>query len=121
VVLAPLGTNVGDYAPWANFVHHNLAPVALLVDWLLFPPGKKLSGSTPLLWLLFPIAYFTFTVIRGPGADFYPYPFMNPDEMGGFGGVVLYAAGILLLFWVTGLFIRWWADKRGVIPESAAA
>jgi hypothetical protein len=117
VVLAPLGVDVGNYAPWANFVHHNLAPVALLIDWLLFPPRQRLRSSAPWLWLLFPIAYFVFSVARGSGADFYPYPFLNPDNVGGLGGVALYGAGILLVFAAVGWFIKWWADKRGIIPS----
>lgn len=117
VVLAPLGADVGDYAPWANFVHHNLAPTAVLIDWLLFPPRQKLRTSAPWLWLIFPAVYFVFTFIRGSSTDFYPYPFLNPDGSGGLGGVALYAAVILAIFTVIGLFLRWWADYRGIIPS----
>jgi hypothetical protein len=116
VVLAPLGVSVGGYAPWANFVHHNLAPTAVLIDWLLFPPRQKLRTSASWLWLIFPVVYFAFTVLRGSGNGFYPYPFLNPDNAGGTGGVVLYAAVILAVFAVVGWFIRWWADNRGIIP-----
>lgn len=30
--------------------------------------------------------------------DWYAYPFLNPTEVGGYGGVALYSLGILLLF-----------------------
>ena len=118
VVLAPLGVDVGDYAPWANFVHHNLAPTAVLVDWLLFPPSQKLHRNAPWLWLAFPVVYFVFSLINGSSTGFYPYPFLNPDSVGGPGGVALYAAVILAIFALVSWFISWWADKRGVLPSS---
>lgn len=117
VVLAPLAVDVGDYAPWSNFVHHNLAPVAVLIDWLLFPPRQRLRSSAPWFWLIFPVAYFAVSVFRGSGSGFYPYPFLDADNVGGVGGVALYAAGILLVFIAVGWFIKWWADERGVIPS----
>lgn len=119
VVLAPLAVDVGDYAPWSNFVHHNLAPAAVLIDWLLFPPRQRLRSSAPWLWLIFPLAYFVFSVARGSGSGFYPYPFLNRDQVGGLGGVGLYAAGILLVFAAVGWFIKWWADERGIIPSQS--
>lgn len=115
VLLAPLGADVGAYAPWANFVHHTLAPAALLIDWLLFPPAAKLARSAPWTWLVFPGLYFTFSMIRGAMVDWFPYPFLNFDELGP-GGVAIYAVAILAVFTTIGMFLRWWADQRGVIP-----
>jgi hypothetical protein len=31
--------------------------------------------------------------------------------------VALYGAGILLVFAAVGWFIKWWDDKRGIIPS----
>lgn len=42
---------------------------------------------------------------------------MNPDDVGDVGGVVVYAAVILAVFWVIAWLIRWWADTTG-IPEN---
>ncbi len=117
VLLAPIAADVGSYAPWANFTHHNLGPGAIVVDWLLFPPIKKISRRMAWLWLIFPAGYFTFSLIRGAGVNWYPYPFLNPTRVGGYGFVALYAAGIFIVFVVIAMFTRWWADVRGVIPE----
>jgi hypothetical protein len=116
VLLAPVLADVGDYAPWANFIHHSLAPAAILIDWLLFPPQQRLKGRAPFLWLLFPAAYFTFTLLRGPSSGFYPYPFLDPDQVGGLGGVAVYAVAVLALFVAVGRFVKWWAGRRGIIP-----
>lgn len=116
VLLAPLDIDVGNYAPWANFVHHSLAPAALLIDWLLFPPARKLPRAAPWWWLTFPAVYFVFSLIRGSITGWFPYPFLNLDEIGA-GGVAIYSVVILGIFVAVGWFIRWWADHRGIIPE----
>ena len=115
VLLAPLEIDVGNYAPWANFVHHTLAPSAVLIDWLLFPPARKLPREAPLFWLGFPAAYFAFSLVRGSMTGWYPYPFLDVGDIGA-GGVAAYSVVILGLFWAIGIFLRWWADQRGVIP-----
>jgi len=117
VLLAPLDIDVGAYAPWANYVHHTLAPAVVLIDWLLFPPLRKLDRQAPWIWLVFPAVYFVFSLIRGSITGWFPYPFLNLDELGA-GGVALYSIVILGFFAGIGWFIRWWADERGVIPES---
>ncbi|MCI0426198.1 MAG: Pr6Pr family membrane protein [Actinobacteria bacterium] len=115
LLLAPLNIDVGDYAPWANFVHHNLAPAALLIDWLLFPPRQRLDRRAPMVWLVFPVVYFTFSLIRGSATGFFPYPFLDLD-LQGVGGVLVYAIVILAVFIGVGWFVRWWAEQRGIIP-----
>ncbi len=116
LLLAPLDVDVGNYAPWANFVHHSLAPAALLIDWLLFPPSRRLPSSAVWWWLAFPAAYLGFSLIRGANTGWYPYPFLNIDELGVV-GVALYSVVILGAFLAIGTFLRWWADRRGVLPE----
>lgn len=117
VLLAPLDIDVGNYAPWANFVHHSLGPAALLIDWLLFPPARRLPSSAPWWWLAFPAVYFVFSLIRGSITGWFPYPFLNLDEIGA-GGVAIYSVIILGVFVGVGQFLRWWADRRGIIPEA---
>lgn len=116
-LLAPLGVDVGDYAPWANFVHHNLAPTVLLIDWLLFPPRQRLTRSAAWVWLIFPAVYFAFSLIRGAAIGFYPYPFLDVGEVGAV-GVAVYALVILGVFTSIGFFLKWWSDQRGVIPTA---
>ncbi len=64
--------------PWVNMVLHYIMPVAVLLDWLLYPPKKSISYSKALLWLLFPVIYVIYSFIRGSFVGWYPYPFLNP-------------------------------------------
>ena len=45
-------------------------------------------------WLVPPAAYLIYSLIRGLFVDWYPYPFLIPDEVGGHGRVAAYAVGI---------------------------
>lgn len=113
VLLAPIEADVGLTDPWVNYVLHSLGPAAVLIDWLLFPPTTSLARSSLWWWLLFPALYLTVTLIRGQIADWYPYPFLDPREPGGYLAVTGYSVGVLLVFIGVGAFLRWWANQRG--------
>jgi hypothetical protein len=112
VLLRPIEADVGLTDPWINWVLHSLSPAALMIDWLLFPPSKQVTSPALWAWLVFPAIFLAVTLIRGPSTDFYPYPFLDPREIG-YGAVAAYSAGILVGFLAIGWFIRWWGNKRG--------
>lgn len=68
--------------PWVNIVLHYVMPVAILADWLAFPPREYLPFKRAVLWVIFPIAYLFYSLIRGSFTQWYPYPFINPIENG---------------------------------------
>jgi hypothetical protein len=79
--------------PWVNAVVHYLMPVAIVVDWALDPPATRLSPRDGLLWLVLPLVYAAYTLIRGAIVHWYPYPFLNVDKLG-YPVVLAYCAGI---------------------------
>jgi ABC-type sugar transport system permease subunit len=90
--------------PWVNNVVHRIFPVVLLADWLIRPPAVRFSFREALVWLTFPIAYLVYSLIRGPIVDWYPYPFLDPDEAGGYAGVaavaIAIAVGAIVMTWL---------------------
>ena len=94
--------DLGDLLPWVNFVLHYLMPVVVVLDWLVQPPGSRLKSGHLFLASIFPATYLVYVLLRGASTGWYPYPFLNPTNVGGYSGVALYAAGILLVFLVTG-------------------
>lgn len=90
--------DLGTLLPWVNIVLHYIMPVAVAADWLYQPPKTKLVTRQALWWLVFPLVYLVYSTIRGAVTHWYAYPFFNPDKVGGYGGVVLYCIGIMLLF-----------------------
>jgi hypothetical protein len=49
------------------------------------------------LWLIFPLAWLAFTLIRGAVDDWYPYPFLDPNN-GGYRSVAYHVIVILAGF-----------------------
>jgi len=56
------------------------------------------------LWLLFPIVYAIYALVRGGLTGWYPYPFLNPDVSGASSVVTtivgLFALGFALVWGV---------------------
>jgi len=80
--------------PWVDTVLHRVIPVVMVVDWLIVPPTTRIAVRRALVWLAYPLLYAVYSLVRGPIVDWYPYPFLDPDEAGGYAGVALYCVGI---------------------------
>ncbi|MBC3840126.1 hypothetical protein GXW82_07850 [Streptacidiphilus sp. 4-A2] len=50
---------------WANDTVHGIMPAAMLADWLLRPPARRLRWSQGLPWLVFPLVYLAYSLLRG--------------------------------------------------------
>lgn len=78
--------------PWANAVLHYVAPIVMVVDWVVLErPTVDLRGA--LGWLAFPVAWLAYTLVRGEIVDWYPYPFLDVRDHG-YGGVAVAALGV---------------------------
>lgn len=75
-------------------------------EWLLLPPRFRLSLRTAFLWVVVPVVYTVYSVVRGALVGFYCYPFFNPSAVGGYGGVAVYCVLLLAAFIVLALVIR---------------
>lgn len=91
--------------PWVNNILHRVMPLILVADWLIVPPKTRLTLGKALVWLIYPLAFAAYSLIRGPLAGWYPYPFLNPDNVGGYGVVGLYCLGIALAAYLFSLAI----------------
>lgn len=91
--------------PWVNLQLHYIMPIVVVADWLYQPQRSKLAIKKITPWLVFPALYLIYTLIRGPIASWYPYPFLDPAQAGGYGGVALYSIGILVVLFVVGFIL----------------
>jgi hypothetical protein len=96
VLLAGIKDTEFTAVPWDNIVLHYLMPLIMLGDYLLDRPVRQLSFQKSLLWLVFPLAYVLYSLIRGPIAHWYPYAFLDPNH-NGFGAVIAVVVGLLVL------------------------
>lgn len=80
LLLRGLEASLQTPVPWVNTVLHYVMPLAVLADWLIDPPGRRVRFGESLWWVLFPAAYVAYSLLRGAVVGWYPYPFLNPDE-----------------------------------------
>ena len=83
--------------PWTNDVVHGVFPAAIVVDWLIAPPGRRLRFSRAAYWLIWPLVYLAYSLLRGPVAKWYPYPFLDP-RVRGYAHVTVMSLLVTLVF-----------------------
>ena len=82
LLLAGLQESLDTHIAWVDFTVHKLIPIVLVADWLLDPPRHRLSPRIAASWLLYPLAYLVYTLIRGRSVGWYPYPFLDVSHHG---------------------------------------
>jgi hypothetical protein len=80
-----------------DFVVHKLFPVLIVIDWIVDPPETDLRMTDVGLWLIFPIVWLAFTLVRGALDNWYPYPFLDPAN-GGYWSVTYHIVAIVAGF-----------------------
>jgi hypothetical protein len=109
VLLAP--ADVGKPEPWVDAVIHVVAPLVIFLDWVL-EPSRRLPGRAVVVWLAWPLVYLAYSLVRGAVVDWYPYPFLDPDESGGYAGVAAYSLAIIATFVAVAFALQWWARRQ---------
>lgn len=61
---------------------HSLIPALFVVYWLLFVPKSALQWGHAPRWLIYPLCYLVFILVRGTSSGFYPYPFIDVSRLG---------------------------------------
>lgn len=56
---------------------HTLIPLFVLMYWFLYAKHDSLSLYQLVPWLLYPLVYAIFIIIRGHFSGYYPYPFVD--------------------------------------------
>jgi len=83
--------------PFADGVHHMLIPLWVLFEWVAFPPKERPTYRSSLRWLVYPLVYLFFSLLRGSLTGWYPYPFLNPSQPGGWLAVAIVSSVILAI------------------------
>lgn len=61
---------------------HVAVPVLTLFYWALYLPDGKLQWKQAFPWLIFPLVYLLYTLLRGAAFNYYPYPFIDVINLG---------------------------------------
>ena len=104
---------------WANDTVHGVMPAAMLADWLLRPPAQPIRWVKGLPWLVFPLAYLAYSLIRGPFVHWYPYNFLDPRLPGGYQHVAVWSVIITVAFTAVMSLLVLLSTLRGRSPRPA--
>lgn len=66
----------------ADTLLHYIIPVVYVSYWIFFAEKKPIPYKDIFLWVLFPLIYVIYTMIRGSFIHQYPYPFLDIDKLG---------------------------------------
>ena len=101
VILRPLHTPVGLFK-LADELLHTVNPPAYVLFWLIFVPKANIPWSQAFNWLIYPLAYLIYILIRGPFSGTYPYGFIDANKIS-YLQISINVVILTLVFFVLGL------------------
>ena len=84
----------------ADNLLHSIIPVLYLMFWIFFVRKQSLQWKDIFQWLIYPLVYLVYVLIRGAYFGVYPYPFVDVEQLG-YARVMLNSLGVtamILLF-----------------------
>jgi hypothetical protein len=102
-----------------DVIMHDAVPPMYLVYWLISEPKDKFRWKNLLTWLIYPLVYLLFVLIRGALIGRYPYPFVDVNTLG-FAHVLLNAAMLLCALLAVGALVivySRWAGRNSPADE----
>jgi hypothetical protein len=94
----------------ADELMHDVMPLLFLGYWFCCVPKGVLRLMHIGLWVIYPLVYFAYSLLRGHLLAVYPYPFVDVDKLG-YPQVFINAGGLLVGFVVISLLLigldRW--------------
>ena len=100
IILAP-GYIPQGLALYTNTISHYILPIAFIIDWAFTETEKKYEWRYDVYWLIYPILYLIYTLVRGAITNFYPYFFLDLNVLSVI-ELVVYVIGLIILFLILG-------------------
>ena len=92
--------------PFSDQLLHFVLPAWLLLDWLLSPGQRRTDPRVMLIVVGYPLGWGLVTLVRGAIVGWYPYFFLDPDQVSGVVELLAYGAAALGLFALVGAVVR---------------
>jgi len=135
---APSGIALDDTAgialldSYAVEVLHVVLPIYFVLDLLLAPRRRGLSWRWLAAFVVYPLGWTLYTMVRGlrvvnPDGStewWYPYPFLDPHNAGGYPSAFMYIGAMLVGFVAIGaiiIAIGRYREKRAAVRGAAAS
>ncbi|GAA1055319.1 hypothetical protein GCM10017608_24400 [Agromyces luteolus] len=102
LLLREISLDQATTVPWSNEILHVWAPLYVVADWVLAPGRHRIPWQRLWTIALFPLAWAVYSLVRGGLIGWYPYPFLNPAQPAGYGGVAVYVIAIAAFILLVG-------------------
>lgn len=66
----------------ADELLHSVSPLFFFFFWIVFVPKYSLRWTDTIKWLIYPLLYLVYILVRGAITALYPYPFMEVTTLG---------------------------------------
>ncbi len=96
----------------ADELMHDVMPLLFLAWWWMCVPKGTLRLRHIALWVIYPLVYFAYALLRGHLLATYPYPFIDVDTLG-YPQVFVNAGGLLAGFVLIALVVIALDRRRG--------
>jgi len=83
---------------------HTIIRLAVLIYWFLFVATTSVQWRHVFRWMWYPFIYCLYTLVRGAVVNFYPYPFLDVDQLG-YSRVLLNCVFVTIAFFAISLLL----------------
>ncbi len=88
---------------------HTVIPLLVIIFWFCYEKKAEVRYGQIITWIIYPLVYLVYILIRGNYSGFYPYPFVDVGKIG-LEKTLLYC-GMLLVFFVLVSCLFVWIGK----------
>ena len=85
---------------------HSVIPLLVIFYWYKFENKSKVHYRQVFKWLVYPLVYLLYILVRGSFSGFYPYPFVDVGNLG-LQRVLLNSCFLVILFTAISLLFVW--------------
>ena len=100
---------------WPQLAHHRLAPLFVVLDWILVTKTLRGRWWRPLVWLCYPAAFLVFSWVRGGIDGWYVYDFLDPTLDGGWPAALTTTAQVLAAFLLIAFLVHGAGNGRAAL------
>src|SRR5690606_33932176 len=96
---------------------HSVVPVLVVIFWLVSRKTRAVDYKQIGSWLIYPLVYLVYVLIRGYASGFYPYPLLDVTQLG-LQQVIFNCLGMTLLFVLVSVLFVWLSRRSGASETS---
>lgn len=100
-----------------NELLHSVIPILVIGFWYFYEQTQTVKYSNIPKWMVYPMVYLVYTLVRGHQSGYYPYPFVDVNLLG-YTKVSINSAILIAVFFTISLFFVWLGKNYGRLNKT---